>query len=384
MDSLARSFTTRNMDLSSQPGPSYFHPLPPHQGSVLKAENPPSKPPYFPPAPSSNQRDANKSSQHFSGNLDRQSPQPTEPSKAQHAGQRGRLRPRAILTSRQAMDIFRLSLPAAGRPTATAVAREYGVSEKAVRDIWTARTWADDTSLLDPRRPPRPFRPTGRPLGRLDAGPRRGREGVRAAKPRRPAKTEPGPAGDVVLGAGPDVPRLPGGSAAAQGASLRLRPLGPPSTATVSAPTPTARPEPSPLDCAPSAPPGADAPPRALPQLGGAAGPGLPAGDAELRAAAAGYAFAALLTAAAAAARSGDAGGGGPGPRALSPGGHPSRPHLCGPPAPFLSLGPAGALWAETPQGAGRRGGATSGGGAGVPPAWAAGWWRLGPVGRGL
>ena len=63
-------------------------------------------------------------------------------------------KPRAILTSREAVAIFRHSLPAEGsssleigiigsgkRLSAIAVARIYGVNEKTVRDIWTGRTW---------------------------------------------------------------------------------------------------------------------------------------------------------------------------------------------------------------------------------------------------
>jgi hypothetical protein len=57
------------------------------------------------------------------------------------------------LTRKQVVDIFRLSLPQAQskkiesktsrRPSAVGVAREYGVSEKTVRDIWTGRTWSE-------------------------------------------------------------------------------------------------------------------------------------------------------------------------------------------------------------------------------------------------
>ena len=60
-------------------------------------------------------------------------------------------KPRAIITSDDAVRIFSLSLPyddpkSAGcgkpkRPSAIAVAREYGVSEKTIRDIWSGRTW---------------------------------------------------------------------------------------------------------------------------------------------------------------------------------------------------------------------------------------------------
>jgi hypothetical protein len=100
-------------------------------------------------------------------------------------------KPRAVLTSRQAVDIFRLSLRADHmpahhdraqssiysivRPSSSAVARQYGLSEKAVRDIWTGRTWSDHTHHLAPLRIPRAARPTGRPPGSLDRGPRQRR-----------------------------------------------------------------------------------------------------------------------------------------------------------------------------------------------------------------
>ena len=72
---------------------------------------------------------------------------------------------RAILSSEQAIEIFKIKLT---NQTATrsqplspcVVARAYGVSEKAVRDIWNGRTWLRETMHLDPimaarLRPPR-------------------------------------------------------------------------------------------------------------------------------------------------------------------------------------------------------------------------------------
>ena len=87
-------------------------------------------------------------------------------------------KPRAILTSEKAVEIFSRSLTStvsssAERPHATSVAREYGVSEKTVRDIWTGRTWSNETRHLDPHRPPREAKPTGRPRGRQDSTPRK-------------------------------------------------------------------------------------------------------------------------------------------------------------------------------------------------------------------
>ena len=46
------------------------------------------------------------------------------------------------------------------------------MSEKAVRDIWTGRTWSKETCHLDESRP-FPTKKMGRPLGRKDAQPRK-------------------------------------------------------------------------------------------------------------------------------------------------------------------------------------------------------------------
>ena len=93
-------------------------------------------------------------------------------------------KPRAVLTKEQAIDIFRLSIssfPKGSRPTATSVARAFGVSEKTIRDIWNGRTWCDETLPLDLSRQPKPRKKTGRPLGCKDSAPRRPREMSRRA-----------------------------------------------------------------------------------------------------------------------------------------------------------------------------------------------------------
>ena len=123
---------------------------------------------------------------------------------------------RAALSGRQAADIFRrrpLRAAAANtggldhgsrpRPTASAVAREYGVSEKAVRDIWTARTWAQHTRHLEPLRPPRPARPMGRPPGSRDRRPRK-RAGAGASKPAAAAAGPSPPTDAMATRAGPE------------------------------------------------------------------------------------------------------------------------------------------------------------------------------------
>jgi hypothetical protein len=72
-------------------------------------------------------------------------------------------------------------------PSATKVARFYGVSEKTIRDIWTGRTWAAQTWHLDKSRVLK-IKPTGRPIGRRDTKPRKPRQsskidGHRVPKP---------------------------------------------------------------------------------------------------------------------------------------------------------------------------------------------------------
>ena len=111
-------------------------------------------------------------------------------------------KPRATLTSADAVEIYRRSLhraprslrPASQWASAAALAREYGVSEKAIRDIWTGRTWAEDTRHLDSLRAPRTARPKGRPPGRRDNGPRRRKAAAarsEGAENRRPQAVVP-------------------------------------------------------------------------------------------------------------------------------------------------------------------------------------------------
>ena len=85
--------------------------------------------------------------------------------------QRVTQRARAKLTQSDALDIYRKK---GSVTSAAAVSKLYGVSEKAVRDIWTGRTWSKETWHLDKSRP-LPIRKMGRPLGRKDAQPRKPR-----------------------------------------------------------------------------------------------------------------------------------------------------------------------------------------------------------------
>ena len=78
---------------------------------------------------------------------------------------------RAKLKEADVLDIFhcKTHLMSASR-----VSKKYGVSEKAVRDIWTGRTWSKETWHLDASRS-LPLKKMGRPVGRKDAKPRKPR-----------------------------------------------------------------------------------------------------------------------------------------------------------------------------------------------------------------
>ena len=88
---------------------------------------------------------------------------------------------RAILTDEQAGRIYQIKLdsqaasillPSSSERAlvfrAGAVARAFGVSDKAIRDIWKGRTWLRETMHLDPTRAAMAgaLRPPGRPKGR--------------------------------------------------------------------------------------------------------------------------------------------------------------------------------------------------------------------------
>ena len=84
-------------------------------------------------------------------------------------------KPRAVLDLQQVIQIFQSRHAAVQLTGASSlsVARCFGVSEKTVRDIWTGRTWHNETAHLDPSRPARTLAPPGRPVGRKDSVPRR-------------------------------------------------------------------------------------------------------------------------------------------------------------------------------------------------------------------
>ncbi len=87
----------------------------------------------------------------------------------------GALKPHARLSREQVLEIFRVRVAA---PSAVRIAACYGISEKAIRDIWTARTWSRETSHLDPTRTVE-LKHIGRPKGCIDSKPRKRRGGAK-------------------------------------------------------------------------------------------------------------------------------------------------------------------------------------------------------------
>ena len=101
------------------------------------------------------------------------------------------VKPRARLAVLDAVKIFKLR---GSEIQATSVANMYGVSEKAIRDIWTARTWARETWHLEPSRD-MVLKQAGRPKGRTDSKPRRTKARVDRRRTQnnvsRPSKGQP-------------------------------------------------------------------------------------------------------------------------------------------------------------------------------------------------
>ena len=83
------------------------------------------------------------------------------------------LKTRAKLSENQVLEIFQLK-KGMSTHTAAQVARQFEVSEKTVRDIWTGRTWSSETWPLDTTRVLEHKR-IGRPKGRRDSKPRQHR-----------------------------------------------------------------------------------------------------------------------------------------------------------------------------------------------------------------
>ena len=86
--------------------------------------------------------------------------------------------PHALLTVSDVIDIFSRKQSTI---QATRVANMYGVSEKAIRDIWTARTWARETWHLEPTRT-LVLKQAGRPRGSTDSRPRQKKRSIHLRK----------------------------------------------------------------------------------------------------------------------------------------------------------------------------------------------------------
>ena len=88
-----------------------------------------------------------------------------------HAKRFNQGKQRARLTEADVISIFKIKLSCI---SATTICRSYGVSEKAIRDIWCGRTWAKETFHLDPSRA-LVLKQVGRPKGGRDSRPRQKR-----------------------------------------------------------------------------------------------------------------------------------------------------------------------------------------------------------------
>ena len=82
---------------------------------------------------------------------------------------------RAKLVIKAVIDIFKMK---ASDRQASSIGRVYGVSEKAIRDIWSGRTWARVTWHLDQSRM-LTIKQLGRPVGRKDSRQRLQRSATR-------------------------------------------------------------------------------------------------------------------------------------------------------------------------------------------------------------
>ena len=79
---------------------------------------------------------------------------------------------RAILTEMQAIEIFEFRA-SNFIPHASFVAKQYGINERTVRDIWKQRTWSHCTSSLAEGLGSMPKKKLGRPIGSKDTRPRK-------------------------------------------------------------------------------------------------------------------------------------------------------------------------------------------------------------------
>ena len=98
-------------------------------------------------------------------------------------------KPRARLSEAQVIAIFQAKDSASA---AAKVAMVYGVSEKAIRDIWKGRTWSRETWHLDTSRPLQ-LKLTGRPKGCRDTKPRKRRADCREELSTSTASTSQAP-----------------------------------------------------------------------------------------------------------------------------------------------------------------------------------------------
>jgi hypothetical protein len=104
-----------------------------------------------------------------------------------------KIRPRSRLSEAQVVEIF---LSKATKLSATKICVGFGVSEKAVRDIWTGRTWAKETMYLESMPPIFETRTIGRPIESADKRTRNRMVGIELQSASKSSEIEIGSTSD--------------------------------------------------------------------------------------------------------------------------------------------------------------------------------------------
>ena len=85
-------------------------------------------------------------------------------------------KPQSKLTREEAVEIFRFKDCMYERgELVRKLSKQFGIGQKAVRDIWNGRTWNRETLYLDIQRESKDFKTIGRPKGSKDKKPRMGK-----------------------------------------------------------------------------------------------------------------------------------------------------------------------------------------------------------------
>mmetsp|Transcript_26465 Transcript_26465/g.69563 ORF Transcript_26465/g.69563 Transcript_26465/m.69563 type:complete len:272 (-) Transcript_26465:73-888(-) len=89
---------------------------------------------------------------------------------------------RCVLTKQDAIEIFQLKDEDCSHAASVIIAAKYNVSPKAIRDIWTGRSWLKATENLWNKQDLPKHNPVGRPKGKKDSRPRQMKSSVSSRK----------------------------------------------------------------------------------------------------------------------------------------------------------------------------------------------------------